>query len=198
MGRHTEMFNVNIFYKCNFILFLYFGYDYSCAKMMMMMMCVCVCDVTDKAGYLALWYDHRKGHFWKKTLPAHQFPWASCWLGAGYCLGPLLLAMGEGVLFLQMLPCPPCWSFFTRVWYVRTAAFSLTLPHPAFFLCSPGGLVGKEPACQCRRCKRGRFDPWAGKIPLEESMATHSSILAWRIPWTEEPGGLEPMRLQTV
>ena len=32
--------------------------------------------------------------------------------------------------------------------------------------------------------------------PLEEEMATHSSILAWRIPWTEEPGGLQPMRLQ--
>ena len=29
--------------------------------------------------------------------------------------------------------------------------------------------------------------------PLEEGMATHSSILAWRIPWTEEPGGLESM-----
>ena len=28
--------------------------------------------------------------------------------------------------------------------------------------------------------------------PLEEGMATHSSILAWRIPWTEEPGGLSP------
>ena len=28
--------------------------------------------------------------------------------------------------------------------------------------------------------------------PLEEGMATHSSILAWRIPWTEEPGGLQP------
>ena len=27
--------------------------------------------------------------------------------------------------------------------------------------------------------------------PLEEGMATHSSILAWRIPWTEEPGGLQ-------
>ena len=37
---------------------------------------------------------------------------------------------------------------------------------------------------------RHRFDPWVGKIPLEEGMATHSSILAWRIPWTEEPGGL--------
>ena len=31
--------------------------------------------------------------------------------------------------------------------------------------------------------------------PLEEEMATHSSILAWRIPWTEEPGGLQSMRL---
>ena len=28
--------------------------------------------------------------------------------------------------------------------------------------------------------------------PLEKEMATHSSILAWRIPWTEEPGGLQP------
>ena len=31
---------------------------------------------------------------------------------------------------------------------------------------------------------------------LEESMATHSSILAWRIPWTEEPGGLQSMGSQ--
>ena len=34
--------------------------------------------------------------------------------------------------------------------------------------------------------------------PLEKEMATHSSILAWRIPWTEEPGGLQSMRLQRV
>ena len=34
--------------------------------------------------------------------------------------------------------------------------------------------------------------------PLEKEMATHSSILAWRIPWTEEPGGLQFMRLQRV
>ena len=32
--------------------------------------------------------------------------------------------------------------------------------------------------------------------PLEEGMATHSSSLAWRIPWTEEPGGLQPMGSQ--
>ena len=34
--------------------------------------------------------------------------------------------------------------------------------------------------------------------PLEEEMATYSSILAWKIPWTEEPGGLQPMGLQRV
>ena len=34
--------------------------------------------------------------------------------------------------------------------------------------------------------------------PLEKGMATHFSILAWRIPWTEEPGGLQSMRLQRV
>ena len=33
--------------------------------------------------------------------------------------------------------------------------------------------------------------------PLEEGMATHSSIFAWRIPWTEEPGGLQSMGLQS-
>ena len=34
--------------------------------------------------------------------------------------------------------------------------------------------------------------------PLEKGMATHSSILAWRMPWTEEPGGLQSMGLQRV
>ena len=33
---------------------------------------------------------------------------------------------------------------------------------------------------------------------LEKEMAAHSSILAWRIPWTEEPGGLQPMGSQRV
>ena len=37
---------------------------------------------------------------------------------------------------------------------------------------------------------------WEG--PLEEGMAIHSSILAWRIPWTEEPGGLQSTRSQRV
>ena len=35
-----------------------------------------------------------------------------------------------------------------------------------------------------------------GEDPLEKEMATHSSILAWEIPWTEEPGGLQSMESQ--
>ena len=38
----------------------------------------------------------------------------------------------------------------------------------------------------------------AGEDPLEKEMTTHSSILAWRIPWTEEPGGLQSTGLQGV
>ena len=54
------------------------------------------------------------------------------------------------------------------------------------------GARGKEPTCRCRRHKRGGFDPWVGKIPWEEGMATHSHVLAWRIPWTEELVGSCP------
>ena len=36
------------------------------------------------------------------------------------------------------------------------------------------------------------------EVPLEEEMATHSSILGWEIPWTEEPGGVQSMGLQRV
>ena len=42
----------------------------------------------------------------------------------------------------------------------------------------------------CLEYKRPGFDSWVRKIPLKKEMATHSSILAWRIPWTEEPSGL--------
>ena len=61
-------------------------------------------------------------------------------------------------------------------------------------VCFPGGSDGKEPTCNAG-------DP--GLIPgledpLEEEMATHSSILAWRIPWTEKPGRLQFMVLQRI
>ena len=61
----------------------------------------------------------------------------------------------------------------------------------------PGGTSGKESACQCRIPSRRRFDPWIRKITLEKKVAIHSSILAWEIPWTEKPGGLQSVGLQS-
>ena len=50
----------------------------------------------------------------------------------------------------------------------------------------PGGSDGKESACNA-----GDLAAILGwNDPLEVEMATHFSILAWRIPWTEQPGGL--------
>ena len=62
--------------------------------------------------------------------------------------------------------------------------------------CFPGGAGGEGPTCQRRRHKRHEFRPW--EEPLESEMATSSSILAWKIPWTEEAGGLQSTGLQRV
>ena len=58
----------------------------------------------------------------------------------------------------------------------------------------PGSSHGKESACSVGDL--GWIHDW--EDPLEEGMATHSSILAWRIPWTEEAGGLQSMGSQRV
>ena len=61
----------------------------------------------------------------------------------------------------------------------------------------PGGAPGKEPTCQ-----RRRHETWVWFLGWEdlqkEGVATHSRILAWRIPWTKEPGGLQAIRLQRI
>ena len=58
----------------------------------------------------------------------------------------------------------------------------------------PGGSDGKESACNAENSGSipGREDP------LEKGMATLSSVLAWRIPWTEEPGRLQSMESPRV
>ena len=52
--------------------------------------------------------------------------------------------------------------------------------------------VVKNPPANAGRHKRRGFDPWVGKIPLEEGMATHSSILAWRIHGQRSLAGYNP------
>ena len=58
-----------------------------------------------------------------------------------------------------------------------------------------GGASGKELTCQCRRFKRRGFNSFSGKNSLEESRVTHTSILAWRIPWIAKPGWLQSIEL---
>ena len=57
----------------------------------------------------------------------------------------------------------------------------------------PGGASGKELASQHWRCSRPGICSLGQEDPLEEGVATHSSTLAWRIPWIKEYGGLQSM-----
>ena len=57
----------------------------------------------------------------------------------------------------------------------------------------PGGTTGKDSPANAGDTRDVGLVP--GEL-LEEGMASHSSILAWRMPWTEEPGGVQSMRSQ--
>ena len=87
-------------------------------------------------------------------------------------------------------------TFVTRHVFLGSMVVAQTSICSFFLACNRhyGGLPrrfsGKESVCQCRRCRRLGFNPWAGKT-LEKAMAPHSSTLAWEIPSTEEPGGLQ-------
>ena len=68
----------------------------------------------------------------------------------------------------------------------------LPLIFRTLFVGFPGGSDSKESACRDLGRSLGQEDP------LEKGMATHSSILAWRIPLTEEPGGFQSVESQRV
>ena len=92
---------------------------------------------------------------WLKTL--EKFKWRFCIYGTKWKQETQALssALG-GYLCLRLAP---VWGF-------------------------PGGTSGKEPACQCRSMPETRVQSLGQEDPLKEGMATHSSIPAWRIPWT--------------
>ena len=60
----------------------------------------------------------------------------------------------------------------------------------------PGGSVVKNPPAK-QEMQKTQVQSLSQEDPLEEEMATHSSILAWKIPWTEEPGRIQSMGLQS-
>ena len=102
---------------------------------------------------------------WARAL-IHQLPTAS----EGCCWGREKLRI-------------PCTSAFSRT-HLRTQRKPFSKEMQGL----PWQLSSKESTCQCRRCG---FNP-SLEDPLEKEMATHSSILAWEIQWTEEPGGYSP------
>ena len=71
-------------------------------------------------------------------------------------------------------------------------------------LTKKGNIIQIRASLVVQRLKRlpAMWETWVRSLgredPLEKEMATHSSILAWRIPWTEEPRGLQSMGLQKV
>ena len=60
----------------------------------------------------------------------------------------------------------------------------------------PGGAVVKNPLANAGDARDTGLIPGSGRDPLEKEMATHSSVIAWEIPWTEESDGLQSLVLQ--
>ena len=109
------------------------------------------------------------------TYPHNPFHYRGGW---GCILGP---APGLVLELLGRADAPPgssapCWGH---------SVFCLNHSQPQAF---PGGANGKEPTCQCKRHKRQGVQSLGWEDPLEKEIETQSSILAWEIPWTEEPG----------
>ena len=99
------------------------------------------------------------------------------------------------------------WRFLILLSALKITEFSLTLENQTF---TPLAYT-KAYACMCTRASLvaqlvksppAMQETWVWSLgregPLENGMATHSSILTWRIPWTEEPGRLQSMGLQRV
>jgi len=90
------------------------------------------------------------------------------------------------------------WKYFTKYTNQEPANIALWRVVPSDWFPCPFKIIlvlcysiifsSKEPACQCRRCKRHSFSLWVGKIPWRR--AWQPSILSWGVPWTEEPGEL--------
>ena len=89
---------------------------------------------------------------------------------------------------MHMSRCHSSSDKFTTTWGLRRRGeMPVGLPGNACWL------RGKESECSAGgqlQCRRRRFHSLGQEGPLEQGTATHSSILAWRIPWMEEPGGL--------
>ena len=79
---------------------------------------------------------------------------------------------------------------------------TLESPFPCPLLLRLLAFLGASLVAQMVKNPPAMWETWVQSLdqedPLEKGMATHSSILAWRIPWTEEPGGLQSLESKRV
>ena len=102
----------------------------------------------------------------------------------------------ELAIELALSGSPTCWFILQFLDLSASMILQNCVSQPfksfCMYICIPGGSDGNESACN--------GETWVQSLgwedPLEKGMATHSSILAWRIPWTEEPSGLQSMGSQ--
>ena len=140
------------------------------------------------------------GHCWRLG-PAHSSLW-----GAGpfcVCVYVEQHLWSPPARCQWHLPLPPVIAHtVTRTWWVSTVVVggmpSLENHWHLLIHSFPGGASGKESTCQCRK----HTETWVWFLglehPLEEGMAIHSSILAWKITQTEETGRLGTAELDTT
>ena len=146
-------------------------------------------------------YQHRVYLNMQFSLTGKKLDWI--WTNLTRRHGPTACLRGLYmiVLGLVLLPLPlfqrantveinPEVLFLIQLWLEKQAFNSSVF---SFAKGLPWWLSGKESA---RQCRRPGFNPWVGNMLLEKEMVTYSSILAWEIPWTEEPGRLQFMGLQ--
>ena len=124
----------------------------------------------------------------ERSPPSHLLAWHA--LHAGPVTPILVLGHGchvsQWILSTALVP--------SAAWHPHFRCLHCTLHF--FFMGIPKWCSGKESACQSKRQKRCRVRSLGQEDPLEEGMAAHSGILAWEIPWTEVPGGLQPVGSQ--
>ena len=82
--------------------------------------------------------------------------------------------------------------------YFCASAKTVVLPFVFYDWGIPNGSVVKNPPANVGDLQETHVQSLGHEDPLKKEMATHSSTLAWRIPWTEEPGGLLSMGSQRV
>ena len=107
---------------------------------------------------------------------------------ACYLLSPLLLPEFHLFPAYSQLPIS-CLCFFLIIiiFYYRLVSSFQLISAAQLQVGLPGWHSGKEPACQCRRCKSCGFDPWIQKIPWSRKWQSAPVLFPGETPWTKQP-----------